>query len=101
MKTKKLIILLVVTSIVLFYSMLCYNVLNKRLEIETKEEIINYFNKNYPFITEYEYVKAISDEENDFQVFVKTDHEDFTFHFLIQNHRYLLNDVTVGIPPYI
>ena len=62
MKAKSLIALFVVVSILLVYSMICYNLLNTRIQVDTRYIIDNYLQTNYPEIETYEYVKAVSTE---------------------------------------
>ena len=101
MKAKSLIVVFVLAGIVLLYSVFCYHVLNERIEAETKDIISSYFNTYNPDVASFHYLKAISDEDNTFQVFVRTNEEDYTFYFLIEEETYQLEDVFVGVPNYI
>ena len=73
MKAKSLIALFVVVSILLVYSMICYNLLNTRIQVDTRYIIDNYLQTNYPEIETYEYVKAVSTKKDTFQVLIKAD----------------------------
>ena len=62
MKAKTLVVLLVVTSILLIYSMICYSLLNKSIEVSTKNIISDYLAKSsityqllkvYPSVPDY------------------------------------------------
>ena len=72
MKTKFLIAVLVVSGILLVYSIVCYRILNKRIEINTRNSISTYFNTYLSDVSSYEFIKAISNKKDTFQVFVKT-----------------------------
>ena len=101
MKAKSLIVVLIVVSILLIYSVVCYRVLNKRIEINTKNSISTYFSHYLPEVSSYEYIKAISNEKGTFQVFVKAENHYYTFHFGINSQGYLIQDVDLGVPSYI
>lgn len=100
MKAKVLIALLVVVSILLIYSMICYNLLNTRIQIDTKYIIDNYLQMNYPEIYAYEYVKAVSTKKDTFQVLIKADKDYYTFYFSNINKAYQLLDVEEGTANY-
>ena len=99
MKAKTLVVLLVVTSILLIYSMICYSLLNKSIEVSTKNIISDYLAKSS--ITAYEYLKANSTKKDTFQVFVKSDNQYFTFIFELNQHDYQLLKVYPSVPDYI
>ena len=101
MKAKSLIAVLVVASILLVYCVVCYRVLNKRIEINTKNSISTYFSDYLPEVTSYQYLKAISYEEDTFQVFVKTKDNYYTFHFIMNEQGYRIQNVELGVPSYI
>ena len=93
MKAKTLVVLLVVTSII------CYSLLNKSIEVSTKNIISDYLAKSS--ITSYEYLKANSTKKDTFQVFVKSDNQYFTFIFELNQHDYQLLKVYPSVPDYI
>lgn len=101
MKAKSLIALFVVVSILLVYSMICYNLLNTRIQVDTRYIIDNYLQTNYPEIKTYEYVKAVSTKKDTFQVLIKADKDYYTFHFSNINQAYQLLSVDEGTPNYI
>ena len=101
MKAKSLIVLFVVVSILLGYSMICYNLLNTRIQVDTRYIVDNYFKTNYPEIEDYEYLKAISTKKDTFQVFVKADKAYYTFYFRNINQAYQLLRVEEGSLNYI
>lgn len=100
MKAKSLIVVLVVVSVLLIYSVICYRLLNERIEVTTKNTVANYFSSNIPQVSSFDYLKAISREKNTFQVFVTTNVDDYTFYFQYSDHEYQLLDVESGIPSY-
>lgn len=99
MKAKTLVVLLVVTSILLIYSMICYSLLNKSIEVSTKNIISDYLVKSS--ITSYEYLKANSTKKDTFQVFIKTNDQYFTFIFKLNQQNYQLLNVYPSVPDYI
>ena len=101
MKTKFLIAVLVVSGILLVYSLVCYRILNKRIEINTKNSISTYFSDYLPEVTSYEFIQAVSNEEDTFQVFVKTQDDYYTFNFSINDQGYQIQNVELGVPNYI
>lgn len=101
MKAKTLIALFAVVSILLVYSIICYNLLNTRIQVDTRYIIDNYLQTNYPEIETYEYVKAVSTQKDTFQVLVKADEDYFTFHFSNINQAYQLLSVEEETSNYI
>ena len=101
MKAKSLMVVLVVIGVLFLYCVFCYRILNNRIEDSTRSIISNYFYSNYPQVTSYEYLKAISEEENTFQVFVKTNEDYYTFLFQLDNKEYQLLNAHHGVPSYI
>ena len=101
MKTKFLIVVLVVSAILLVYSLVCYRVLNKRIEINTRNSISTYFNTYLSDVSSYEFIQAVSNEKNTFQVFVKTKNDYYTFNFAINDQEYQIQSVELGVPSYI
>ena len=101
MKAKSLIVILIVTGVLFLYCTFCYQILNNRIKENTQTIISNYFSTNYPQITSYEYLKAISEEEDTFQVFVKTNEDYYTFLFQLDDREYQLLNVFLGVPNYI
>ena len=101
MKLRNLITIFVITSILLVYSIICYHLLNDRIEIGTRSSIANYFSLNCPQVDSYEYLKAVGDSENTFQDFVKANDDEYTFRFRYENGEYQLVNATLGIPGYV
>lgn len=101
MKTKFLIAVLVVSGILLVYSLVSYSILNKRIEINTRNSISTYFNTYRPDISSYEFIQAVSNKEDTFQVFVKAQDDYYTFNFSIHNQGYQIQNVELGVPSYI
>lgn len=101
MKAKSLIVLMAVVLLLLVYSMVCYHILNDRIEISTRNTISNYFSTNIPEVTTYQFLQAVSEKENTFQVFVKAENDYYTFNFSINDQRYQIQSVELGIPSYI
>lgn len=101
MKVKNLVIILFLVLALLIYSMLCYKLLNTKIENDTKNLISNYFANCYPQIESYEYLKAVSDGKETFKVFVKADKEYYTFYFSIEEQTYVLLKVENLVPAYI
>ena len=101
MKTKFLIAVLVVSGILLVYSIVCYRILNKRIEINTRNSISTYFNTYLSDVSSYEFIKAISNKKDTFQVFVKTKDNYYTFDFSMNDQEYQIQNVWLGVPSYI
>lgn len=100
MKTKNLIIIFVIVSVLLIYSVICYNLLNKKVEINTRSIISDYFNNYYPQIDSYNFLKAISDN-GIYKAFIKADKEYYTFYFEVNMQNYKLIKVEKDVPNYI
>ena len=101
MKTKFLVAVLVVSVILLVYSLVCYRILNKRIEMNTRNSISSYFNTYLSDVSSYEFIQAVSNKKDTFQVFVKTQDDYYTFHFNIHDQEFQLQNVELGVPSYI
>lgn len=101
MKTKFLIAGFVVSGILLVYCLVCYRILNKRIEINTKNAISAYFNAYSSDVSSYEFIKAISNQVDTFQVFVKMKDDYYNFHFTINGQNFQIQSVELGVPSYI
>lgn len=101
MKTKSLLILTIVVCVLLAYSVICYQLLNGRTEEVTRNAISTFFSEHFPDVQSYEYLKAVGIGENSFQVFVKTDLENYyTFSFHLEDNVYKLINVSDSVPSY-
>ena len=101
MRTKFLIAVLVVSFILLVYSLACYRILNKRIEVNTRNSISSYFNTYLSDVSSYEFIRTVSNEKDTFQVFVKTQDDYYTFYFSIHDQEFQLQNVELGVPSYI
>ena len=101
MKAKFLVAVLVVSVILLVYSLVCYRILNKRIEMNTRNSISSYFNTYLSDVSSYEFIQAVSNKKDTFQVFVKTQDDYYTFHFNIHGQEFQLQNVELGVPSYI
>lgn len=99
MKAKTLVVLMVVTSVLLIYSVFCYHLLNQNIEVSTKNIISDYLAD--ASISSYEYLKANSTQKDTFQVFIKANDQYFTFIFELNQQNYQLLDVHPFVPDYI
>ena len=60
-----------------------------------------FFSEHFSDISSYEYLKAVGSGEDGFQVFVKTDSENYyTFSFRLEDNIYKLINVSDSVPSY-
>ena len=72
MKAKFLVAVLVVSVILLVYSLVCYRILNKRIEMNTRNSISSYFNTYLSDVSSYEFIQAVSNKKDTFQILIIT-----------------------------
>jgi len=105
MKTKSLIIILVVVLILLVYNLFCYGFANKIIDTNSKNIITNYFD-NINVNSKYKYIKATSNEDSSINVFVyindtNLNHKYYRFILDKYNGDLKIREVNNDIPIYI
>ncbi len=95
MKTKSLIIMFGITSVLIIYCLICYNLLIKKVELDTKNYIMSYFNTYNSDISSYEFVSTTSKGKNLLQVLVKAQDKYYTFYFKIDKQNYKILNVSL------
>ena len=102
MKTKSLLVFMVVVGILLLYSSICYRLLNEKTEEVTRNAISTFLSEHFPEVHSYEYLKAVGNGEDSFQVFVKTNEDKYyTFYFYLEDNIYQLINVSDSVPSYV
>lgn len=87
MKTRNLIILLIISLAMLIYFGLCYQVLCKRINYNVDNTIKEYLGSSY------EYEKIISTKKNTISVYIKGQNEKYIFEFSLNNQKYTLINI--------
>lgn len=101
MKAKSLVVLLIIVGVLVLYSIVCYDLVNRRVEVGTRNAIANYFSIHAPQVESYEYLKAVGDAKYSFRIFVKTEEDYYTFYFDMNQETYQLMNVETDAPNYI
>ena len=105
MKTKTLLIILVVVSIFLLYFYICYCFVNKTIYKKTEDEVLNYVLEHFSNEYVVNYMTSQVYQDNIIYVYyqVHSDKEEYylRFSFLKNGNQYRLLDVSKDVAHYI
>ncbi len=100
MKFKSLGIIALIVVGLLVYNLFCYGFANKMIDEDTHYVIKSYLENNLNITEDYEFIKAISNEDYTFSVYLKVK-EEYYHVLLVKNQSYKVIDVDQRIPAYI
>ncbi len=99
MKIKTLIITIGVIVLLLSYNLFCYYFASNRVKELTTYPIKTYLQENN-LSSNYEFIKALNNEDNSLSVYIKVDKEYYHF-ILLKDGAYKILEVNKDIPAYI
>lgn len=106
MKNKHIFIILAIMVVLLLYNLFCYALVNRNIEIGSKNLIQNYFQTVSPNnYTKYEYLMATNNDDGSINIFVKTKNNSSNeyYRFIVARNGalYSLKDVNRNVPAYV
>ena len=100
MKVKSLVIVSLIVVGLLIYNLFCYSFANKMIDEDTHYVIKNYLENNYDIKEDYKFIKAVSNKDYTYSVYLKVNDEYYQA-VLVKNQGYKVVSVNQNIPAYI
>ncbi len=99
MKIKTLLIIISIVVVLLAYNLFCYYFASNTIKDQTTYPIKTYL-KEHNLSNDYEFIKALNNEDNSLSVYIKID-KDYYHFILLKDGAYKILEVNQDIPVYI